>query len=121
MGEIRSHKDLLVYQKSMDLVVSIYQWTEKLPESEKYGLTNQIRRAVVSVVSNIAEGAGRQTHKEFIQFLYIALGSLNEVETQLDISIKLDYLAEDDVKFDELIHIRRMILKLIQNLKNRKK
>lgn len=72
--EIKNHKDLEVWKKSMDLVSNIYKITESFPNKEIYGLTNQIRRSAVSVPSNIAEGAARSSKKEFIQFLYIALG-----------------------------------------------
>ncbi|HER24967.1 MAG TPA: four helix bundle protein [Candidatus Atribacteria bacterium] len=76
----------------MDLVSNIYRITESFPNKELYGLTNQIRRAAVSVPSNIAEGAARSSKKEFIQFLYIALGSLSELETQIIIANGLEYL-----------------------------
>lgn len=115
---MKSHKDLLVYQKSLDFVVEIYQLTNDFPESEKYGLINQLRRAVISVPSNISEGAGRKSKKEFIQFLHIALGSLNEIETQLEIAKRLNYLVLIDDSLNELIHIKRMILKLIESLKD---
>ena len=84
--KIRNHKDLEVWKKSMDLVSNIYKITESFPNKEIYGLTNQIRRSAVSVPSNIAEGAARSSKKEFIQFLYIALGSLAELETQMIIA-----------------------------------
>ena len=116
---MKSHKDLFVYQKSLDFVVEIYQLTNDFPESEKYGLISQLRRAAISVPSNISEGAGRKSKKEFIQFLYIALGSLNEIETQIEISKRLAYIQEIDEINNELIHIKRMLLKLIENLKNR--
>jgi four helix bundle protein len=76
------HKDLDVWKKSMNLVVLIYDITSKFPSDERFGLTSQMRRAAVSIPSNIAEGAARKGDKEFIQFLMIALGSLSELETQ---------------------------------------
>lgn len=76
------HKDLDVWKKSMDLVESIYKITQIFPDSEKFGLTTQMRRAVVSIPSNIAEGSARKGDKELIQFLHIAIGSLSELETQ---------------------------------------
>lgn len=115
---MKSHKDLLVYQKSLDFVVEIYQLTNGFPESEKYGLISQLRRAAVSVPSNISEGAGRKSKKEFIQFLHIALGSLNEIETQLEIAKRLNYLLSIEDLLNELIYIKRMILKLIESLKD---
>ena len=80
---LKTHKDLDVYQNSMELVTDIYHMTKFFPREEQYGLTSQIRRSAVSVPSNIAEGAARKSKPEFIQFLYIALGSLSELETQL--------------------------------------
>ena len=78
---IKSHKDLKVWQEAMNMVVIVYELSEKFPSKEVYGLTSQLRRASISIPSNIAEGAGRRGNKEFIRFLYIALGSLYEVET----------------------------------------
>ena len=75
----------------MDLVLKVYKGTKRFPGSEAYGLINQIRRAAVSIPSNIAEGAGRRTKKEFIQFLFVARGSLSELETQLEIANRLGY------------------------------
>lgn len=83
---MNNHKDLLLYQKSLDLVEYIYRLTKAFPADERFGLTSQLRRSAVSLPSNIAEGAGRRGKKEFIQFLYIGLGSLNEMETQIEIS-----------------------------------
>lgn len=83
---MKSHKDLIVYQRAMAYVKSVYDCSSAFPDSEKFGLINQLRRAAVSISSNIAEGAVRQTKKEFVQFLYISLGSLAEVETQLELA-----------------------------------
>jgi len=80
---VRDHKELDVWKTSVELVTEVYVATKTFPKEELYGLTNQLRRAAVSVPSNIAEGAARQTTKEFVQFLYISLGSVAEVETQL--------------------------------------
>jgi four helix bundle protein len=91
LDKIKSHKDLKVWQESMDLVIQIYKLVENFPKHEVYGLSSQIRRASISIPSNIAEGAGRKGGKEFTRFLYIALGSLSEVETQLEISQRLNY------------------------------
>ena len=93
---MKTHKDLEVWKKSISLVTEIYSITKSFPKEEMYGLTNQIRRASVSVPSNIAEGAARQTNKEFIQFLYIALGSNTEFETQLLIAYNLNFISEAD-------------------------
>lgn len=90
---MKSHQDLKVWQESVDFVPWIYDITKSFPPEEKYGLTSQIRRNAVSVPSNIAEGFARKGNRELIQFLYIALGSLSELETQLIISQKLGFLS----------------------------
>ena len=92
---MRTHKDLDAWKLSVELVVLIYQLTNTFPKEEVFGLTNQIRRAAVSIPSNIAEGAARNSNKEFIQFLYISLGSQQELDTQFLIAKKLEYLTED--------------------------
>lgn len=114
---MKSHQDLTVYQESIDLVVITYQITKNFPPEEKFGITSQIRRSAVSIPSNIAEGGARQSKKDFSRFLYISLGSLAELETQLEISVRLEYLKKDNLLNEELIYIRRMLLKLIKNLK----
>ncbi len=91
-GKISSYKDLIVWQKSVELVTEIYAATSKFPRDEVFGLTSQLRRCAVSVPSNIAEGQGRASKGEFIQFLSHARGSLFELETQLLIVGKLGYL-----------------------------
>lgn len=89
----RSHKDLDVWKEGVALAAHIYEMTEDFPKSEIYGLTSQMRRAAVSIPSNIAEGAARLSHKEFLQFLSIASGSLSELDTQLDIALSIGYLT----------------------------
>ncbi|MDX1718643.1 MAG: four helix bundle protein [Salegentibacter mishustinae] len=114
---MKSHKDLTVYKTSIDLVIDIYQQSQNFPDSEKFGLTSQIRRASVSIPSNISEGAARSSKKEFIRFLYIALGSVAEIETQLEIAYRLKFIKDTPEVVEKIIYIRRMILKLIQSLK----
>lgn len=114
---MKSHKDLTVYKISIDLVVAVYNLTKSFPIEEKFGLTSQVRRAAVSIPSNIAEGAARNSKKEFIRFLYISLGSLAEVETQLEIAGRLKFISENKELEERSIYIRRMLLKLIQSLK----
>jgi len=92
----RGHKDLIIWQKSMDLVEEIYKITSSFPKDKIFGLTSQIKRAIISVPSNIAKGAARATNKDFKKFLYIALGSLSEVETQLLIAKRLNYILDCD-------------------------
>ena len=103
----------------MDFVVDIYTCTAKFPASELYGLTNQIRRSAVSIPSNIAEGAGRGSTRDFIKFLYIANGSLSEIETQLEIAFKLEYISEIDHHINKIKLIRKMLINLISALKQK--
>ena len=106
-----NHKDLEVYQLSINFVVEIYKITDKFPDSEIFGLTSQMRRAAVSVPSNIAEGAGRESIKELKNFLNIARGSAVEIETQLIISGRLNFI--DHIELDNLQeHIKRIIIML---------
>ncbi len=92
---VESYRDLIAWQRAMDFVVAAYQETERWPTAEKFGLVHQLRRAVVSVPSNIAEGQGRRNDKEFARFLRIAHGSLREAETQITIGRRLGYCTED--------------------------
>ena len=112
---MNSHKDLIVWQKAMSFVEDIYGLTKKFPEEEKYGLTAQLRRASVSIPSNISEGAAR---KEFEHFLYIGLGSVAEVETQLELARRLNYVTFSTVEtqLQNITEIRRMIQGLIGHL-----
>ncbi len=91
---VKSYNDLIVWQKSMDLVVEVYKLVRNLPKEELYALSNQMRRAAVSVPSNIAEGQKRNSTKEFVQFLSFAKGSAAELQTQLLICNRLDYFTE---------------------------
>ena len=111
-NKVRTHRDLDVWRKSIDLVTLIYKYTADYPKDEMYGLTSQIRRCAVSIPSNIAEGSARTTKKDFSHFLAIALGSVAELETQLIISKNLNYLPETVLNelMPELISIRRMTL-----------
>jgi four helix bundle protein len=116
---MKSHKDLTVYKTSIDLVVDVYRISRSFPDAEKFGLTSQIRRAAVSVPSNIAEGAARNSKKDFIRFLSIALGSLAETETQLEIAQRLEFIRENRELDEKIIYIRRMILNLIKSIKEK--
>jgi four helix bundle protein len=113
---IRNYRDLIVWQKSMDLVESVYIATRKFPKEELYGLTSQLRRAVVSIPSNIAEGQGRRTDKEFAQFLAVARGSLHESETQILIAERLGYLERKSA--DELMTLCAEVNRLLHGLLN---
>lgn len=116
---IHDHTELIVWQKSMDLVVLIYQVTKSYPKEEAYGLTSQTRRAMVSVPANIAEGRSRGTRKDFRNFLLIAFGSANELQTHLEIARRLGYLNEQEfVKVNHgLIEILKMLKVMIEKLR----
>ena len=120
MSGSQSYKDLAVWRKSIDWAEAIYQASMGFPSEERYGLTSQIRRAAVSVPSNIAEGAARSGSKEFLQFLSVASGSLAEVETQLILARRLGYLpqaAEQDLQ-DQSHEIGRMLNGLKRSLRS---
>ena len=115
---MESYRDLSVWQKSMDLVEEVYSLVKKLPHEEQFALSSQIRRAVVSIPSNIAEGYGRKSKKEYIRFLQIARGSKYEVETQLLICSRLGYLQKTDLSksLDLCDEIGKMLNTLIKKL-----
>lgn len=118
---MNDYKDLRVWQESINLVELIYKLIDKLPNNEKYVLSDQIRRSAISIPSNIAEGASRNSYKEFIQFLYIALGSASELETQIIISKKIGYLKEIDHFIKEITKVRKMLNGLISSIKGKVK
>ena len=115
-----THKDLNVWKKSMNLVILTYRLTGQFPKEELFGLSSQMRRAAVSIPSNIAEGHGRNSDKELIRFLFISLGSASELETQILLSNKLDFLNEEG--FNQLNELNnekiRMLVALIRSKKN---
>lgn len=111
---MHNYKELIVWQKSITLRELVYLSTSTFPEEEKYGLTNQIRRSAVSVASNIAEGAGRNSKKEFRNFLGIANGSLNELNTQLEISKRLRFISENE--FDKILMLCDEVQKMLYAL-----
>jgi len=115
---MKTHKDLNVWIKAVELVTLIYKETNSFPSSEIYGLTSQIRRSAVSIPSNIAEGAGRNSKKEFSRFLSISIGSASELETQLIISRNLGFI--EDLTFENIIteleDIRKMTSGLIKSI-----
>ena len=99
-----------VWKKSMDLVEAIYKMSKQFPKEEGYGLTSQIRRAAVSVPSNIAEGAARKSDKEFIHFISIAMGSLSEVETQYLLSVRLGFIQESNTINQLLSSVAKLLI-----------
>ncbi len=110
----QNYRDLHVWQRSIELVATIYQMTKAFPDDERFGLTNQIRRSAVSIPSNTAEGFGRLSTGDYARFLTIARGSLLELETQLIIAQRLDYLQTDfDQLWKEMQIIGRMLYKLL--------
>ena len=113
-----SYRDLIAWQKAMDLVTAIYRATAGFPRDEIYGLTSQLRRAAVSIPSNIAEGQGRQSTREFIHFLSIAYGSLNEAQTQILIAERLKYLNDSDCQslIEQSYEVARIINGLSRSL-----
>ena len=115
----RKHHELLVWQESMTLVEMVYKLTSVFPDEERYGLISQMRRAVVSVPSNIAEGAARGSDAEFIRFLHIARGSLSEIETQILIAQRLSYTKADLTLEQQIEQIFIKMGALINSLKSR--
>ena len=118
--KVESYEQLIVWQKAMDLAVESYGLTERFPKEEIYGLTSQMRRASISIPSNVAEGSRRGSKKEFRNFLRIAYGSGAELETQSRLAKRLNFTSiEDCRKMDELLgEVMRMLNVLIRNLKD---
>lgn len=116
---IRSHRDLIVWQKAMDLVVNVYALSEAFPKTETYGLTSQVRRAACSIPANIAEGQGRRLPGEFLNFLGTARGSLSEVDTQLELALRLRYLTFEQHAglTNQLYEVARLLNGLMRSLK----
>ena len=117
---MKTHKELEVWKRGIELVSFVYRVTKEFPLEELYGLTNQIRRSAVSVPSNIAEGSARSSRKELIHFLYISLGSLSELETQMIIARNLGFLSHEDMnEFEQKsVTLIRMLTAQIKALKN---
>jgi four helix bundle protein len=118
LDSISSYRDLKVWQRGMDLVETVYQLSSSFPDSERYGLTSQVRRAAVSIPSNVAEGWGRSSTKQFVHQLDIARASLYEVETQLLIGERLGFLDEERVSaaLSDSEVLSRMLLALLRSL-----
>ncbi len=116
--KIKTYRDLSIWNVGIEVVKGIYKITEKFPKHEIYGLVSQMRRAAVSIPSNVAEGFRRYHNKEYKQFLYITLGSCAELETQITIAMELNYIKQDveAVILEKLDHICRMISNLIKKL-----
>ena len=117
---ILTYRDLIVWQKSMELVTSAYELTKQFPAAELYGLTSQIQRAAVSIPSNIAEGYGRRSHQDFARFLQISKGSLFELQTHVEIANNLNYLNQNQLgSFNQSsLEIEKMLGSLISKILN---
>ena len=121
MAIVKSYRDLLVWQKSMDFAEHVYRVLRKFPQEERYALCDQLRRAVVSIPSNIAEGRGRDTSRDFAHFLTLARGSLNEVATQLELATRLGYMKSGTGLYEETEEIRKMLNAMIRRLRQNEK
>jgi four helix bundle protein len=121
MSQIRSHRDLLVWQKAMDVAASTYELTRQYPREELFGLTSQSRRAAVSVAANIAEGYGRATRQAYVNFLRIARGSLKELETHLDLAERVGLASSEATRslLYQTDELSRMLHGLISKVQER--
>lgn len=119
MGELKSYKELLVWQKSMTLVTNVYSMVKNFPKEEQYGLTSQIKRCAVSIPSNIAEGLGRFSRKDYIRFLGTSRGSLFELETQTLISKNLKFINNSEDIDSSITEISKMLNSLIKKLEEK--
>ena len=119
--KIQSHRDLIVWQRAMDLAVQVYQISRAFPRSEMYALTSQLTRSVTSVAANIAEGHARGTARDYAQFLAIARGSLMETETLLNLAVRLDYIRHEKAlpSFDLITQISKMLTSLRNKILDR--
>ncbi len=117
----KPHKRLDAWKESIALVLLVYQLTRQFPQNEVFGLISQMRRAAISIPANIAEGAARQTRREFIQFLYIARGSVSEIDTLLEIAQRLGYTQKESIGIIEqkLMDVDKIITGLLQSLKRK--
>ncbi len=120
---VKSYRELIVWQKAMDLAVEIYRLVKLLPKSEIYALSDQMRRVAVSIPSNIAEGQGRNSTKEYVKFLSFARGSQTELETQLEICLRLEYLSVSDaeVALGLCQEISKMLVTMMKKLTDKDK
>lgn len=117
---LHKYRELKIWQRSMDFVVRAYEISADFPKEEKYGLTSQLRSCAISVPSNILEGAGRGTNRQFKRFLEFSMGSINEAQTQIELAWRVKYLQEDvcHILIDEAMQIYKMILAFYNSLKN---
>ena len=116
---MRNHKALIVWQKGIKMVKLLYEITRTFPQYEMYGVTAQMRRAAISIPSNIAEGFARDSNKELMHFLYVSLGSASELETQLIICREIGYLQEE--RYEELMRMNNEVIRMISALINKRR
>lgn len=120
--DMKTFRDLLIWQKSMTFVTEVYKVSKPFPKEETFGLTSQIRRSAVSIPSNISEGYGREGIKDYLRFLNIAIASLFELQTQLEIAFNLEYIKKE--KFEKLYElsreIERMLSSFIRSIKSKR-
>ena len=118
---LKSYRDLIYWQKSMDLVTMVYKLTSKLPKDEVYSLCNQMRRAAISIPSNIAEGYDRGSQKNYINFLHIASGSNSELQTQLEICVRIGYFSKEEVKpiYELSVEVAKMLYVALSTLQKK--
>jgi four helix bundle protein len=117
-SNVKTHRDLDVWKEGIELVGNVYKVLEKFPGQERYGLMDQIKRSAISIPSNIAEGAARQSSKEFIRFLYVSLGSIAELETQLIISKNLGFFSDEAI-FENVERLKSKLLGLVRCVKGK--
>jgi four helix bundle protein len=113
-GKINSYRDLIVWQKAMDLVVQVYEMTGRFPKEEQYGLTSQMRKAAISIVSKISEGSYRGSRKDFRHFILIAYGSGGELEAQLEITSRLEFASAPELERISTLH--KEVMKMLNSL-----
>ncbi len=116
---LKTHKDLDIWKFGIELVEEIYKITADFPKEEMFGLSSQMRRSVISIPSNISEGGARSSKKEFVRFLYISLGSLAELETQIIIAKRLGFITEANNLDEPIERLRRKLLNFIKYIKNK--
>jgi four helix bundle protein len=119
MGELSNHRELVAWQEAIKLVVLIYRETASFPREELFGLTAQLRKSAGSIPANIAEGAGRNSAKELIQFLGIASGSGAEVDTHLEVALQLGYIRQDSTVFGQSDRVGKLLVGLRRSLRQR--
>jgi four helix bundle protein len=119
MGELSNHRELVAWQEAIKLVVLVYRETASFPREELFGLTAQLRKSAGSIPANIAEGAGRNSGKELIQFLGIASGSRAEVDTHLEVALQLGYIRQDSIVFGQSDRVGRLLVGLRRSLRQR--